>query len=64
VKGRPGVALALGLGIVYLDGAGRQIRVRERTTQLSGEQLDPWFERRYSYPSSLDIKHPRPVCPT
>jgi hypothetical protein len=51
-------------GIVYLDRAGRPVRVRERTAQLNGEHRDPWSERRYSYPSSLDIKHPGPVCPS
>jgi hypothetical protein len=53
-------------GIVYLDRTGRPVRKRERTRWLSGRPLDPWLERRYRYPSSLDIEHqpPGPRCAT
>jgi hypothetical protein len=53
-------------GIVYLDRAGRPVRKRERTSSLSGRPLDPWVERRYRYPSGLDVEHqpPGPRCAT
>jgi hypothetical protein len=52
-------------GRVYLDRAGRPVRTRERTAWISDRAPEPWLERRYLYPSSLDVEHaPGPRCPS